>query len=161
MHDDLPEFALSVRQPWAWAIIHGGKDIENRNYAPLCMAARKAGRLAIHAALGMSPAEYDDAQRYMRERNIGAGLPPFDALVRGYIIGSVDVIGCITKSNRDAHEWHRNPWYQGNYGIVLANPQPCKPIPVKGQLGIYRWQVNTDPAPPPKTWASALAGEHG
>ena len=25
-----PNKALSVRQPWAWAIIHGGKDIENR-----------------------------------------------------------------------------------------------------------------------------------
>jgi hypothetical protein len=22
--------ALTVRQPWAWAIVHGGKDIENR-----------------------------------------------------------------------------------------------------------------------------------
>ena len=21
---------LTVRQPWAWAIIHGGKDVENR-----------------------------------------------------------------------------------------------------------------------------------
>ena len=25
---DLPELALSVRQPWAWAIIYAGKDIE-------------------------------------------------------------------------------------------------------------------------------------
>jgi hypothetical protein len=23
---------LTVRQPWAWAIIHGGKDAENRNW---------------------------------------------------------------------------------------------------------------------------------
>lgn len=27
--------AISVRQPWAWLIIHGGKDIENRD-CPNC-----------------------------------------------------------------------------------------------------------------------------
>jgi hypothetical protein len=27
---DLPRLAISVRQPWAWAIIHGGKPLENR-----------------------------------------------------------------------------------------------------------------------------------
>lgn len=26
------DFALSVRQPWAWAIIFAGKDIENRSW---------------------------------------------------------------------------------------------------------------------------------
>lgn len=29
---DLPEFALSIRQPWAWAIVYAGKDIENRTW---------------------------------------------------------------------------------------------------------------------------------
>ena len=35
---------LSVRQPWAWAIIHGGKDVENRNWY-----TSFRGTLAIHA----------------------------------------------------------------------------------------------------------------
>ena len=26
--------ALTVHAPWAWAIIHGGKDIENRSWCP-------------------------------------------------------------------------------------------------------------------------------
>src|SRR5271166_5383927 len=26
-----PMLALSIRQPWAWAIIHAGKDVENRS----------------------------------------------------------------------------------------------------------------------------------
>ncbi|WP_409188395.1 hypothetical protein [Bradyrhizobium sp. RDM4] len=42
-HDALPEFALSVRQPWAWAIIHGGKDVENRS-AP---AVRNMGHCKV------------------------------------------------------------------------------------------------------------------
>ena len=24
--------ALSIRQPWSWLILHGGKDIENRSW---------------------------------------------------------------------------------------------------------------------------------
>ena len=26
--------ALSIRQPWAWLILHAGKDIENRDWKP-------------------------------------------------------------------------------------------------------------------------------
>lgn len=29
---DLPPLALSIRQPWAWAILCAGKDIENRSW---------------------------------------------------------------------------------------------------------------------------------
>lgn len=36
--------ALTVQQPWAWAIIHGGKDVENRT-----QAWGYRGPLAIHA----------------------------------------------------------------------------------------------------------------
>ena len=30
-----PTQAFSVRQPWAWAILHAGKDVENRSAAAL------------------------------------------------------------------------------------------------------------------------------
>ncbi|MBB3041198.1 hypothetical protein [Nocardioides soli] len=36
--------ALTVQQPWAWAIVHGGKDVENRT-----QAWSYRGLLAIHA----------------------------------------------------------------------------------------------------------------
>lgn len=36
--------ALTVQQPWAWAIVHGGKDVENRT-----QAWSYRGPLAIHA----------------------------------------------------------------------------------------------------------------
>lgn len=29
MRSDLHQVALSIRQPWAWAILHAGKDIES------------------------------------------------------------------------------------------------------------------------------------
>jgi hypothetical protein len=39
--------ALTVQQPWAWAIVHGGKDVENRT-----QAWGYRGPLAIHAGSG-------------------------------------------------------------------------------------------------------------
>jgi hypothetical protein len=36
--------ALSIKQPWAWLIVHGYKDIENRTFdSPRC------GRIYVHA----------------------------------------------------------------------------------------------------------------
>lgn len=50
--------AITIQQPWAWAICHAGKRIENRAWhnAPglLAQARRLVGqRIAIHAAKGM------------------------------------------------------------------------------------------------------------
>ena len=36
--------ALSIKQPWAWAIIHAGKNVENRTWA-----TSYRGPLLIHA----------------------------------------------------------------------------------------------------------------
>ena len=40
-----PQPALSVRQPWAWALLYGGKTIENRTWP-----TRHRGRIWIHAS---------------------------------------------------------------------------------------------------------------
>jgi len=53
---------LSIRQPWAWAIVHAGKDIENRNWP-----TRFRGRFLIHAAKGCTREEYLDACAFMAE----------------------------------------------------------------------------------------------
>jgi len=37
--------ALSIQQPWAWAIIHGGKDVENRTWP-----TKFRGRFLVHAS---------------------------------------------------------------------------------------------------------------
>ena len=52
--------ALSIRQPWAWLIIKGHKDIENRSWPT---AFR--GRVLVHAAKGMTTSEYVDADFFV------------------------------------------------------------------------------------------------
>ena len=135
--DDLPPLALSVRQPWAWAILHAGKDIENRSLGSIRSGQMKPGCIALHAASGMTQAEYDWALWRLSED--GVSVPPPADLPRRAIIGSVDVVEIITQSD--------SPWFGGKAGLRLANPVPCTPIPAKGALGYFRWEPGGALAP--------------
>lgn len=110
--------ALSIQQPWAWAILHAGKNIENRQWN-----TRHRGEFAIHAsALG---------QRYAPLPN-GISAPPLNDLPASAIVGVAEVEDVITASD--------SPWFLGKYGFVLANVRPlAQPIPCKGNL--YFWDV--------------------
>lgn len=120
--------ALSIRQPWAWMIIHGGKDIENRDWRTTLR-----GRILVHAAKGMTRDEWSDAWDFAS--GSGAGPKALDAGVtlqsieRGGIVGSVEIIDCVSESN--------SRWFMGKYGFVLRNPRPLPFIPFKGRLGFF------------------------
>ncbi|HEY8066561.1 MAG TPA: hypothetical protein VIF40_17830 [Methylosinus sp.] len=138
--------ALSVRQPWAWAIFNG-KDVENRSQASLrYMNFAGVERIAIHAAKGMTQDEYDDAASFMR--GIGVACPPAIGLARAGIIGTARVVGIARES--------KSPWFFGPRAIVLADPEPCEFIPVVGQLGLFDW-TPAGPAivPPAARWMLA------
>ena len=43
--------AISIRQPWAWAVIHAGKDVEDRSAtAPRQFKSAVGQRVLIHAS---------------------------------------------------------------------------------------------------------------
>lgn len=125
----LPELALSVRQPWAWAIIHAGKNIENRSWQAVNHGLTVRGRIAIHASKGMTRDEYESARDFMR--SLGVTCPPPDKLLRGGIIGSVEVVDVVKE--------HTSGWFFGPRGLVLRDPQPCEFVPSLGSLGYFRW----------------------
>ena len=116
--------ALSIRQPWASLIMGCGKDIENRNWkTPV------RGRILVHAAKGCTKQEFEDARAFA---SIAAGfslLVSREDLPRGGIIGSVEIVDCVSKSD--------SRWFVGEYGFVLRDPKPIKMIPYKGQLGFF------------------------
>lgn len=114
--------ALSIRQPWAWLIVHGGKDIENRSWA-----TSFRGIFFVHAAAGMTMREYDSAQLFAKVR--GVEIPPAEALQRGGIIGRVEMTGYVLKSD--------SPWFEGPCGFVLRNPVALRFHPMKGRLGFF------------------------
>lgn len=141
--NDIPRLALSVRQPWAWAIIYAGKDIENRSWQAVNHGLRLRGRIAIHAAKGMTRDEYEDAKETI-ERNAPYCPDPID-LLRGGIIGSVEVV--------DVVDDHKSPWFFGPRGLVLRNPEVWTFIPAVGALGYFEWR-RADPSivPAPARW---------
>lgn len=135
--------ALSVRQPWAWAIIHAGKDVENRSWQAVNHGLRMRGRICIHAAKGMTRDEYHDARDFME--TLGICAPEAHDLLRGGIIGSIEVVDVVSKSD--------SPWFFGPRGIVLRDPRPMKFVPAKGALGYFDWEpADISTVPPPAAW---------
>lgn len=120
--------ALSIRQPWAWLIVHAGKDIENRDWA-----TRFRGRILVHASKGMTRGEWEDSIEYAHRCGVPLdtlhGGARFEDLQRGGIIGSVEIVDCVTDSN--------SPWFMGKHGFVLRDPCPLPFTPWKGQLGFF------------------------
>lgn len=124
--------ALSIRQPWAWLIIHGGKDIENREWT-----TGVRGNILVHASKGMTQQEYEDAADFATECGFTKSLPAFEELKRGGIIGIVEIVDCVTQS--------KSPWFVGRYGFVLKRPYPLPFKEMKGQLGFFEATPTTPP----------------
>jgi hypothetical protein len=120
--------AITVRQPWAWLLIHGTKDIENRDWP-----TRYRGEIAIHAAKGMTRDEYEDAKDFVWhiDHDLSSCMPEPRELARGAVIGTMHLRDCVTAS--------KSPWFQGRYGFVLDCPSPCDDYYVQGALGIWEW----------------------
>jgi hypothetical protein len=109
--------AISIRQPYAWAIIFGGKDVENRTWN-----TKYRGELAIHASSTR-------ISNYWWPR--GTPKPPGDVPLSAFL-GIVELV--------DVVERKRSKWFGGPFGFVLKNPHPLqRPIPYKGALNI--WQI--------------------
>lgn len=144
MRTMLPVMALSIRQPWAWAIIHAGKDIENRSWRSDNPGLRFRGRVCVHAGVGMTVDEYEEAANFME--GIGVGCPPPADLLRGGILGTAIIADIVTNSD--------SPWFFGPKGLVIADAVPVDFIGVGGQLGFFKWwQDGPRPGPAaPAKW---------
>ncbi len=130
----IPQVALSLRQPWAHFVVYGGKAIENRRWN-----TKFRGEFLIHAAIGMTRKEYDEAISFAARANLKAyGIAPrFDECVRGGIIGRgrvVDVIPPCADPSLCTYRWHMHE----QYGFVLADVAPLPFVPYKGSLGFFR-----------------------
>jgi hypothetical protein len=112
---------IVIRQPWAWLIVHGFKDIENRSWR-----TRYRGTLLIQASAGL-PTKHalEDIRLLVRKR--GVDLP--EVFERGGIVGMAQLDDCVTSS--------RSKWFEGPVGWVLSKPKRLPFIPLKGRLGLF------------------------
>ncbi|MFH1690596.1 MAG: ASCH domain-containing protein [Candidatus Eisenbacteria bacterium] len=114
--------ALTVWQPWAWAIVNGCKSIENRKWKPPHLGER----IAIHAGLKVDEA---DAWDLIAEIS-GRRPPPPSEIDRGGIVGAATVVGLLTKSE--------SPWFSGPYGWLLSIPRAVPLAPCRGARKLWR-----------------------
>lgn len=128
--------AITVRNPWAWAILHGGKNVENRSWT-----TDYRGPIYIHAGLA-DPAESDlrnPAVARVAEQLGAAGLPV--VFKPGYILGTVELTGVHHASDcrHPGSGLFCSEWaFAGNYHWVLSNPRPLTcPFPETGKQGLW------------------------
>jgi hypothetical protein len=133
--------AITVKQPWAWAIAHGGKTIENRS-----QGTRYRGTLLIHAGKAWSDRGADD------ERVLAAWDPLDDGLAwptSNFPAGVVIAVALLVDSHPDAGCCR--PWGESSYTeaggrertvvhhLVLEDVVPLdRPVPARGALGLWR-----------------------
>ena len=142
---------LTVRQPWAWAIVHGGKDVENRVRN---IAGDYRGPVAIHAGVAWDW----DSQLPVGE----TPHPTSVSLRRGAIIGIVDLVEvhhvttssvpgrvgapvCWDTATPPGHlcsKWAES--FNDGWHLEVANARPLRePFPFKGALGLRRLDDET------------------
>ncbi|KRV47547.1 hypothetical protein AQ490_06525 [Wenjunlia vitaminophila] len=117
---DLPSRALSIRQPWADAIVYGEKRVENRGWAPPSTAI--GAPLLVHASQHPIPGALPATMTAAWPGTLGA------------IIGTVQLTGvhratggcCAPWGEPDAWHWE------------LTQPRPLPdPIPCPGRLRLW------------------------
>src|SRR5690606_7935017 len=123
--------ALTLWQPWAWAMSIGLKRIENRTWRPpawligqrFCLAAGKKWDRASHEALeaGLDPDDPD--------------VPPRDELAAGAIVAVCRLDAIVTSADEasavagpDQARWFFGPvgWVIGRDVVTLPDPVPCR-----------------------------------
>lgn len=117
--------ALTIKQPWAWAIFNG-KDVENRDWP---LPNKYIGQdVLIHAGKTF---DYDGFMWLQKNPLlVDVMIPHQDNYVFGAILGKVTMTGCVIHSN--------SPWFFGPYGFTFENPILFKePIPYRGALKFF------------------------
>lgn len=136
--------AITVKQPWAWAIAHGGKTIENRS-----RGTKFRGLILIHA--GASWSDRGGRDDRVLDAWWGAGPRPRHASLEAahYRTRAVIAVAELVDSHPDAACCR--PWGESQYSeasgrtrtdvhhLVLANVLALPdPVPATGALGLWR-----------------------
>lgn len=130
--------ALSVRQPWAWAIAKGYKPVENRTWS-----TQYRGPLAIHAGQRWDDSG-DEALRFGVHTLRAQGHPVPHILKdelplsgTGVVIATVDLVDICGDGVHGICEC--GPWAaSGQMHWRLENARPlANPLAAKGRLGVF------------------------
>lgn len=142
--------ALSFSQPWLWAVLHAGKHVENRPWAPPISMIEQ--RIALHAA-----ASWDAAPKYPSKGDLhsvqlrtpigcllayGFEPPSRRALYETGVIVATAVIDRVVTEDRTLPTDQKR-WFFGPFGWILRDIRLLTtPVVATGKLGL--WEVLPD-----------------
>lgn len=144
--------AITVRDPWGWAIAYAGKTTENRS-----RSTSYRGPVAIHVGLGWDAAgaASDLIQRAWAQWAANMPLRPGPGveysgypgrlqryglwLDPGHVVAVAELVDCHPAAGCCA------PWGEpgSGYHLTLADVRRIRPVPAKGQLGLP-WNLPED-----------------
>lgn len=160
--------ALSIRQPWAWAILNAGKDVENRDWKDKGTNMAQARTLQnsdilIHTGQTMTRRDYLDYMECVKgflHPSTVAQTPKRGEFQLGGIVGVARLAGIVHERMRP-YEYSRielrqaraSPWFFGPYGFLLTHVRPTGFVRCNGALGFFNV--------PSKLVREALGAEDG
>lgn len=128
MHSQPVRYALTVRQPWAYAIASLGKRVENRSWKPPAEVVATGEPILIHAGHNWMDPEPGFFEKHPDLRD---NFPQRGSLPGGVFVAVAKVASVVTESG--------DPWFLGPYGWILddvvALNQPL--VSAKGALGLW------------------------
>ncbi len=134
--------ALAIRQPWAWLIVNGYKDVENRQWR-----TNFRGPVLIHASKCRTKAEWKAAVAYVRSIRPDIEIPPEVTLPTGGIVGEAEIVACTNSQLATNSKWYMPVWTDKgwSFAFILANAKQLPFTPIKGRLGFFMIDYEQDP----------------
>jgi hypothetical protein len=109
---------LSIRQPWAWLIINGHKNVENRTWP-----TKHRGRFFVHAGQKIDK----EGLEWVKQNMPQIELP--ETFETGGVVGIARINDCVTDLD--------SPWFFGEYGFVITDAASVDFFQYKGRLGFF------------------------
>ena len=128
--------AISLIQPWAWLVLHGGKDLENRSWR---WTGALPLRVLLHASKTYNEREFENAFDIAHDINPELVVPPpedWKAIGLGGFVGAVTVerVVALALDSPDT----LSPWANtAGHGYVLSKPTAIEFFPFRGQQGFF------------------------
>jgi hypothetical protein len=113
--------AITIQQPWAWAVAMGHKRVENRTWR-----TSYRGPLLIHA--GKSLERLADGLKWLND----FGITTPDEFIFGALIAQADLVDCVR-----VRQVRKMLFAQGPFCFILENVQPIRPVYCAGQSGLW------------------------
>lgn len=128
-------YALTIKPLWLWAILHAGKDVENRVWT-----TKFRGTFLLHSSKACSEKEYLQAYEFIYSINsdVAETAPDYKTLMREYagkICGSVELADVFKPyPSEPTSVWHM----EDCFGFKLQNPREfARKTPFKGALKFF------------------------